>query len=128
VYVLHILYIYFNTGIQIWKVYYSSWALKAITSSNIGSKIIFHFPIVTFLIQLRNLRDIGRLYIESWDQFLAANYSSDYYDFPFYLVGFRIATLGLGRDLFYATTFRPNCWHSQLCNAAGARSYLITCI
>lgn len=89
------------------KMYYSYCALKAVTSSNIGSQIIFHFPIVTFLIPFRTLGDIRGLYIESWDQFLAANYSSDYHDFPFYLVGFRIAQLGLGRDFFYAITLRP---------------------
>jgi len=127
VYVLHVLYTQFNTGIQMCKVYYSSWALKAVTSSNIERKIIFHFPIATSLIPLKTLGDFRGLYIESWDQFLAANYSSHYHDFPFYLVEFRIATLGLGRDLFYATTFRPNLWHSQLRNAAGARSYLVTC-
>jgi len=97
----------FNTWIQLCKVYYSYYALKAVTSSNIGSRITFHFPIVTFLIPLRNLGDIRGLYIESWDQFLVANYSSDYHDFPFYLVYFRIAPLGLGKDLFYATTPRP---------------------
>ena len=76
-----------------------------------GSKIIFQFPIVTFLTSLRTLRDIRSLYIESWDQFLRANYSTDYHDFPFYPVGFRIATIGMRRDIFYSTTFRPNLWH-----------------
>jgi hypothetical protein len=108
VYVLRTLYTQFNIGIQMCKVCYSSRALKAVTSSNIGRKIIFHFPIVTFLIPPRTLGDIRGLYIESWDQLLAANCSSDYHDFPFYLVGFRIETLGLGRDLFFATTFRTN--------------------